>query len=86
MTKLFFRLERPSTGSSMTLPSTNDPALDQELLNLLQNMLPGFHCNVQIINNLYFGLTYYTQEDLREEFGQEYIDEFDEEETEDLDA
>jgi len=77
MTKLFFRLERPSTGSSMTLPSTNDPALDQELLNLLQNMLPGFHCNV---------LTYYTQEDLREEFSQEYIDEFDEEETEDLDA
>ena len=77
MTKLFFRLERPSTGSSMTLPSTNDPALDQELLNLLQNMLPGFHCNV---------LTYYTQEDLHEEFGQEYIDEFDEEETEDLDA
>ena len=77
MTKLFFRLERPSTGSSMTLPSTNDPALDQELLNLLQNMLPGFHCNV---------LTYYTQEDLYEEFGQEYIHEFDEEETEDLDA
>lgn len=77
MTKLFFRLERPSTGSSMTLPSTNDPALDQELLNLLQNMFPGFHCNV---------LTYYTQEDLHKEFGQEYIDEFDEEETEDLDA
>lgn len=77
MTKLFFRLERPSTGSSLTLPSTNDPALDQELINLMQNMFPGFHCNV---------LTYYTQEDLREEFGQEYIDEFDEEETEDLDA
>ena len=77
MTKLFFRLERPSTGSSVTIPSTNDPALDQELVNLLQNMFPGFNCNV---------LTYYTQEDLREEFGQEYIDEFDEEETEDLDA
>jgi|VirMetMinimDraft_7_1064189.scaffolds.fasta_scaffold446909_1 hypothetical protein len=77
MTKLFFRLERPSTGSSVTIPSTNDPALDQELVNLLQNMFPGFHCNV---------LTYYTQEDLYEEFGQEYIHEFDEEETEDLDA
>ena len=77
MIKLFFRLERPSTGSSVTIPSTNDPALDQELVNLLQNMFPGFHCNV---------LTYYTQEDLYEEFGQEYIDEFDEEETEDLDA
>jgi len=77
MIKLFFRLERPSTGSSVTIPSTNDPALDQELVNLLQNMFPGFHCNV---------LTYYTQEDLYEEFGQEYIHEFDEEETEDLDA
>ena len=77
MTKLFFRLERPSTGSSVTIPSTNDPALDQELVNLLQNMFPGFHCNV---------LTYYTQKDLYEEFGQEYIHEFDEEETEDLDA
>ena len=77
MTKLFFRLERPSTGSSMTLPSTNDPTLDLSLIMQLQNMFPGFNCNV---------LTYYTQEDLREEFSQEYIDEFDEEETEDLDA
>ena len=74
----FIRLNRPSTGSSFTVPASLNPDVDAALARGLQNEF--INCGFVVEHR------YYTEQQLKDEHNFEYIHEFDNLLETDLDA